>query len=91
MKDTRIEMNPNRIVQYLGKPPEEFTREDLIKFIEDNRIETINFRYVGGDGRLKTLNFVITSRAQLDQLLSAGERVDGSSLFSYIDAASSDL
>ena len=91
MKDTRIELNPNRIVQYLGKPPEEFTREDLIKFIGDNRIETINFRYVGGDGRLKTLNFVITSRAQLDQLLSTGERVDGSSLFSYIDAASSDL
>jgi len=91
MKDTGISLNPNRIVQYLGKPPEEFTREDLIKFIDENKIETINFRYVGGDGRLKTLNFVITSRAQLDQLLSAGERVDGSSLFSYIDAASSDL
>jgi glutamine synthetase len=34
---------------------------------------------------------MITSKAQLDRLLSAGERVDGSSLFSYIDAASSDL
>ena len=91
MKDTGISLNPNRIVQYLGKPPEEFTKEDLIKFIDENKIETINFRYVGGDGRLKTLNFIITSRGQLDQLLSAGERVDGSSLFSYVDAASSDL
>ena len=91
MKDTRIAMNPNPIVQYLGKSPEEFTKEDLIKFIEENKIEMVNFRYVGGDGRLKTLNFVITSKAQLDQLLSRGERVDGSSLFSYIDAASSDL
>ncbi len=91
MKDTRIAMNPNRIVQYLGKPPEEFTKEDLIKFIEENNIQTVNFRFVGGDGRLKTLNFVITSKDQLDRLLSAGERVDGSSLFSYIDAASSDL
>jgi len=91
MKNTQIAMNPNRIVQYLGKPPEEFTKEDLIKFIEENKIEMVNFRYVGGDGRLKTLNFIITSKAQLDQLLSRGERVDGSSLFSYIDAASSDL
>ncbi len=40
---------------------------------------------------LKTLNFVITGKTQLDRLLSIGERVDGSSLFSYIDAASSDL
>jgi glutamine synthetase len=91
MKDTRISMNPNRIVQYLGKPPEEFTKEDLIKFIEENNIQTVNFRFVGGDSRLKTLNFVITSKDQLDRLLSAGERVDGSSLFSYIDTASSDL
>ncbi len=91
MEDRRIELNPNKIVQYLGKPSEEFAKKDLIKFIEENEIETINFRYVAGDGRLKTLNFMITSKAQLDCLLSQGERVDGSSLFSYIDAASSDL
>ena len=86
MKDT-VEMNPNKIVQYLGKPAGEFTKEDLIKYIEDNKVEMVNFRHVGGDGRLKTLNFVITSKAQLNELLSAGERVDGSSLFSYFDAA----
>jgi len=91
MNDSQIEMNPNKIVQYLKKPAREFTKQDLIKFIEDNNIGTINFRYVGGDGRLKTLNFIINNKSQLDQLLSAGERVDGSSLFSYIDAASSDL
>jgi len=91
MNDSEIEMNPNKIVQYLKKPAREFTKQDLIKFIEDNNIGSINFRYVGGDGRLKTLNFIINNKSQLDQLLSAGERVDGSSLFSYIDAASSDL
>jgi glutamine synthetase len=91
MKDTQIEMNPNRIVQYLGKLPEEFTKGDLIKFIEENKIEMVNFRYVGGDSRLKTLNFIVTSKAQLDRLLSTGERVDGSNLLPYIDAASSDL
>lgn len=86
-----VTLNPNKLVEYLGKPPEEFTKKDLIRFIEANNVRMVNFRYVGGDGRLKQLNFVINSRAELDELLSAGERVDGSSLFSYIDAASSDL
>ena len=90
MKDTVV-MNMNKIVQFLGKPAEEFTKQDLIKFIEAKNIEMVNFRYVGGDGRLKTLNLVITSKAELDRLLSIGERVDGSSLLPYIDAASSDL
>jgi len=90
MKDT-VEMNPNQIVQFLGKSAEEFTKQDLLRFIEEKNIEMVNFRYVGGDGRLKTLNFVITSKAQLDRILSVGERVDGSSLLPYIDAASSDL
>ena len=91
MKDAQIEMNPNKIAQYLEKAPQDFTKKDLIKFIEANKIEKVNFRYVGGDGRLKTLNCVINNRAQLDRLLSMGERVDGSSLFSYVDEASSDL
>jgi len=91
MKDAKIEMNPNKIAQYLEKAPQDFTKKDLIKFIEANKIEKVNFRYVGGDGRLKTLNCVINNRAQLDRLLSMGERVDGSSLFSYVDEASSDL
>ena len=84
-------MDINKIVQFLDKPAEEFTKQDLIKFIEDREIERVNFRYAGGDGRLKTLNFIISSKAQLNRLLSVGERVDGSSLLPYIDAASSDL
>jgi glutamine synthetase len=91
MQMTELAMNPNKLVQHLDKLPEEFTKADIIKFIEDNKIEMVNFRYIGGDTKLKTLNFIITNKAQLDRLLSAGERVDGSSLFSYIDAASSDL
>jgi len=89
--DTRIAMNPNKIVRYLKKPSEDFTKKDIMKFIEAQNIQTINFRYVGGDGRLKTLNFIINDKAQVDRLLSTGERVDGSSLFSYIDTATSDL
>lgn len=86
-----IEMNPNPLVQYLNKHPEQFTKKDLIKYIEDNDIQMVNFRYVGWDLRLKTLNIVINDRDHLDAILTAGERVDGSSLFSFIEAGSSDL
>ncbi len=86
-----IEMNPNPLVQYLNKYPKDFTKADLIKYIEDNNIEMLNFRYVGWDMRLKTLNFIINDREHLDAILTAGERVDGSSLFSFMEAGSSDL
>ena len=51
----------------------------------------VNFMYPAADGRLKTLNFVINDVAYLDAILTCGERVDGSSLFSFIEAGSSDL
>lgn len=89
--DAEIAMNPNRLVQHLNKAPDEFTKADIIRFMEENQFEGLNFRYVTGSGKLKTLNFMVTSKAQLDRLLSAGERVDGSSLFSHIDASGSDL
>lgn len=89
--DSQITLNPNKIVSFLNKPAEDFTKADIIKYIEKNDIKMVNFRYLGGDGRLKTLNFVINSIEHLDSLLSNGERVDGSSLFTYIDSSSSDL
>ncbi len=91
MRDLEILMNPNKLVKHLKKPAYEFTKYDIIKFIDDHHIEMLNFRYVGEDGKLKTLNFVITSKDYLESILSTGERVDGSSLFSYIEADSSDL
>ncbi|WP_410510121.1 glutamine synthetase family protein [Methanosarcina hadiensis] len=91
MKTSSVEMNPNRLVQYLKKPANEFTKDDIIKFIKDNGIKMLTFRYVGGDGRLKALSFIIRNEEHLDNVLSTGERVDGSSLFKYIEADSSDL
>ena len=54
-------------------------------------MKMINFRYVAEDGKLKTLNFMLNGIDHLKSILSTGERVDGSSLFSYIGAGSSDL
>ncbi|WP_321279590.1 glutamine synthetase family protein [Marinifilum fragile] len=84
-------LDPNKLVQFLKKPSSEFTKEDLIEYIVENDIKMINFRYIAEDGKLKTLNFIITGLDHLDSILSTGERVDGSSLFSYIGAGSSDL
>lgn len=91
LMDKNIALCPNRVVRYLGKRPETFTRADIIRFIEENGIEMVNFKYPAGDGRLKTLNFVINSLEYLETILISGERVDGSSLFSYIEAGNSDL
>ena len=81
----------NEIAAFLNKEPRDFTRPDLVRYIKAHGIKMVNFRYAAGDGRLKTLNFIINDERYLDRILSAGERVDGSSLFPYIDAASSDL
>lgn len=91
MKDSEILLNPNKLVRYLKKPASEFTKDDIIKFIIENKIEMLNFRYVAEDGKLKTLNFIITGKEYLDRILTSGERVDGSSLFSFVSSASADL
>jgi len=86
-----VKINIVDIVAAIGKKRSAFTKADIVKFMEKHGVRHVNFMYAGGDGRLKTLNFVVHSRAYLDEILSCGERVDGSSLFSYIEASSSDL
>ena len=88
---TNISMNPNLLVQYLQKDKNDFTREDIIRYCKENGIRFINFHYCGWEGRVKTLNFVINSEEYLRSILEAGERVDGSSLFPFIQAGKSDL
>jgi glutamine synthetase len=89
--DKSIEMSPNKLVKYLKKPATEFTRADIVKYCQENGVEFINLHYCGWDGKLKSLNFVINSLEHLENILAAGERVDGSSLFPFIEAGKSDL
>lgn len=86
-----IQNNPNLLVQYLQKPASEFTKDDLIRYIEEREIEMLNFRYVAEDGKLKTINFMVNGHDELDMILSSGERVDGSNIFSFLEINSSDL
>ena len=91
MTQEKLKFNPNPLVSFLQKPMKEFTKADILKVIEEFQIEMINFRYMADDGKLHTLNFVIQSLEHADEVLTSGERVDGSSLFPYIEAGNSDL
>ncbi|MDE6422514.1 MAG: glutamine synthetase, partial [Muribaculaceae bacterium] len=86
-----LNMSPNRLVEFLQKDPADFRKADIIRFVKENGIKMINFMYPADDNRLKTLNFVINSEEYLDSILTFGERVDGSSLFPFIEAGNSDL
>lgn len=81
----------NPLVKAIGRRPSTFTKDDIIRYIVDNDIKMVNFMYPAADGRLKTLNFVVSDIHYLDTILSNGERVDGSSLFPFIEAGNSDL
>ena len=81
----KIVLSKNALVRWINKVPQEFTRQDIIDFIIENDIQMVNFMYPAADGRLKTLNFVINDLEYLETILTLGERVDGSSLFPFID------
>lgn len=89
--NSTLSLSPNKVVSYLGKPASEITKADIIRFVKGNDIRMINFMYPADDNRLKTLNFVINSEEYLESILTFGERVDGSSLFPFIEAGNSDL
>jgi glutamine synthetase len=82
---------PHPIVRLLGKPSADFTGGDLVLAVEQLELRQVNLRYVGGDGRLKTLAFPVDSRDHLIEVLIRGERVDGSSVFAGTDTDASDV
>ncbi|MBN1540575.1 glutamine synthetase [candidate division KSB1 bacterium] len=91
MKSEPYALN-NPLSMLLDKEREEFTREDLLRVIEERRIERITLHYTALDGKLKELKVPIARRRQAERILADGERVDGSSLFKgMIDPALSDL
>lgn len=65
----------------LGKPRSEWTIDDLIDLVNSRDIRIVSLMHVGGDGCLKTLDFVPQSVGHLRDIIEGGERADGSSLF----------
>lgn len=82
----------NPLATFLDKPPDDFTREDLLRVIEQQNIERVTFHYTAIDGKLKELQIPVANRQQAEHILADGERVDGSSLFAgLVDVSLSDL
>lgn len=84
-------LTANLLERYIQKPSDQFTLEDIINFVFEKEIEMINFRYIADDGKLKTLNFVVTGKEELENLLKYGERVNGNAVFSYLNNNHPDL
>ncbi len=70
MDNKHLKLNANLIVAALQKPASEFTKADIIDYIVNNDIRMVNFMYPGGDGKLKTLNFVINDLDYLETILT---------------------
>ncbi|MEO9322194.1 glutamine synthetase family protein [Nocardioides sp. C4-1] len=85
------ELTAHALVRLLGKPAADFGCDDLVDAIERLGLRQVNLRYVGGDGRLKTVAFVPASREHLVEVLTRGERVDGSSVFADAAVEDSDV
>jgi glutamine synthetase len=74
----------NRMLNFSGK-------EAVVKFISENNIKILNLCHIPEDGKLKTLSFSTANKDRVHEILEFGERVDGSSLFSFIDPEKSDI
>jgi len=65
----------------LGKPRTEWSVDDLVGIYSSRNVQIVSLMHVGGDGWLKTLDFVPQSVSHLRDIVQGGERADGSSLF----------
>ncbi len=65
----------------IGRPAETWTADDLAALAVERGVRLVSLMHVGGDGWLKALDFVPQSRQHLRDVLTGGERADGSSLF----------
>lgn len=69
------------LVHHIGKPAAEWSADDIVSFVRERGIRVVSLMHIGGDGWLKTLDFVPRNAAHLADVLMGGERADGSSLF----------
>ncbi|RPJ60988.1 MAG: glutamine synthetase, partial [Acidobacteria bacterium] len=69
------------LARLLGKSASEWTLDDLVNLCAETGVRIVSLMHVGGDGTLKTLDFVPSHERHLREILTAGERADGSSVF----------
>lgn len=92
MTDQQPHNDIRPLVRRIGKLPGAWQRADLTRVCLEDDIRMLVLHYPAIDGKLKELRVPVNNRAYLDRILSAGERVDGSSLFpSLFCSGESDL
>ncbi len=70
-----------RLERLIGRPAADWAVDDVVALVRELGVRVVSLMHVGGDGWLKTLDFVPRDLAHLREILTAGERADGSSLF----------
>jgi glutamine synthetase len=66
-------------------------KENVVRFVSEKNVKLLSLCHVPEDGRLKTVSFAASNAERIRDVLEFGERVDGSSLFSFIDPHKSDI
>ncbi len=84
---------PRDLAAEIGKPRASWTADDVVSLFHEGRVRGLSLMHVGGDGLPKRLDFVPRDFRQVQEIVGAGERADGSSLFpgSGIPAGASDV
>lgn len=82
-----------RVERHIGKLSGEWTTDDFVALVTELGIRIVSLMHIGGDGWLKTLDFLPRSKEHLRDIIEGGERADGSSLFAAagIKAGASDV
>jgi glutamine synthetase len=78
----RLVYPASKLARLIGKPAGSFTVDDLITLVNNQGIRLVSLMHIGGDGLPKTLDFAPSDLPQLRNILTGGERSDGSSIFS---------
>lgn len=74
----------SRLARLTGHCSRQWTVDDLVGVFTQQHLRLVNLMHVGGDGWLKTLDFVPRDEGHLREVLTSGERADGSSLFGML-------
>jgi glutamine synthetase len=75
----------------MHKMADSLEKDAAYKAIYRNNLKILNLCHIPEDGRLKTLSFSTADKERVKEVLEFGERVDGSSLFSFIEPENSDI
>jgi len=86
-RDPRAALSARVLERLIGRAPSTWTADDLVTLVGERGIRLVTLMHVGAGGELKALDFVPQSATHLREILTAGERADGTSLFPGLNAS----